>query len=275
MTDYQLLNVSGAASTSPEFRQGFSDMIARHGWNGDAIAAVISNESAFQPKAKNPIPGQTAVGLLQFIESTRHALGFTGTRDEFAALKDYEQLPYVEKYYETALGDGEHRPVDYYLATWGASAGLAMDHVLASEGDKEYSVNKSLDVNHDGQITVSDLDSVVEKKIASAGGVRLPMGKPMPRPAPLVPGAGPSSSAASLPVLRPGDLGNAVSLVCAMISSTDRALMLDVRARYDDTLLNAVRSFQQSMGLVPDGVVGEKTWAAFIAEISKPKMTGY
>jgi Transglycosylase SLT domain len=196
-----LLAVPGASRTSDAFRAAWGPMIDAHQWNGDAVAAVISNESGFNAAAMNPLPGSTAVGLLQFIHSTLTRLGFTGTRAEFAALADVDQLPYVEKYFAAAFGNGAHRPVDYYLATWGAPAGLAMDHVLAQKGDSLYTSNAVLDRNGDGTITVSDLDQVVSSKIASAGGVRLspkapaPPG-PSPAPAPAPP---PSSSSSPSP----------------------------------------------------------------------------
>src|ERR1700741_3066539 len=40
---------------------------------------VMASESLFNPKARNGLPGQTAAGLLQFIESTARDMG-TSTR---------------------------------------------------------------------------------------------------------------------------------------------------------------------------------------------------
>jgi hypothetical protein len=177
---YALLNVPGASRTSDAFRQAFGAMVDVHGWDGDAIAAVISNESGFNPAAMNPLPGQSAVGLLQFIRSTLAALGWLGTREQFAALSDVQQLPFVERYYLNAVDPGAHRPVDYYLATWGAPPGLPDDHVLAAAGSVVYELNKSLDTNRDGVITVADLGAVVDAKIRRAGGARLGAGKAPP-----------------------------------------------------------------------------------------------
>lgn len=269
MTD--LLNVPGASRTSDAFRRAFSAMVDRHGWNGDGIAAVISNESGFKPDAKNPLPKQTAVGLIQFLMSTLQGLGWTGTRDEFAALSDVEQLPFVEHYYQRALGDGAHRPVDYYLATWGAPAGLPMEHVLASEGEKTYELNKGLDRDHSGTITVADLDAFVQSNIAKAGGVRLPpkaSRSPSPPPAPSAPAKPASgssrsqSAAASLPVLRLGSAGPAVRLWAKLIGVRKGN---DV---YDTTLEAATVRWQKAKGFTGtdvDGEVGPKTWSTAYA----------
>lgn len=175
---YQLLNVPGAQRTSAKFRTNFAKMVGKHNWDGDAIAAVISNESGFDPSAKNPLPGQSAVGLLQFIGSTLKSLGYNGTRDQFASLKDWEQLVYVEQYYQRALGDGKHRPVDYYLATWGSKPGRDYADVLAASGSKEYDLNKGLDTDGDGSITVEDLAMKVQRIEEKSSGNRLELPKP-------------------------------------------------------------------------------------------------
>src|SRR5260221_11613624 len=157
-----ILAVPGLAATSPEFRAELSALAERHSWDVDAIAAIMSRESGFKASAKNPTPGQTATGLIQFTAATLRGLGFTGTRDDFASLTDIEQLPFVERYYARAFPThAPSRPVDYHRATFGASSGLPLDFVLAHAGDHLYEVNAGLDTNSDGQITVSDLASAL------------------------------------------------------------------------------------------------------------------
>lgn len=167
-----ILAVPRLSSTSATFRARLWELADRHGWDVDSIAAVISRESGFQPAAKNP--HGSAVGLLQFIRSTLQGLGYEGDRDSFARLSAEEQLPWVERYYERAFGAGSpRRPVDYYLVTWGARAGLPENHVLATQGEEVYRVNAALDLDRDGQIKVSDLRNAVDRTMAAAHGQRL------------------------------------------------------------------------------------------------------
>jgi hypothetical protein len=254
-------------------------MVDRNGWDGDAIAALISRESGFKAGAMNPTPGQTATGLIQFTIATLRGLGWSGTREQFAALDELEQLPYVERYFRRAFPNSTPaRSVDYYLATWGARAGLPLDFVLATKGEKVYEINKGLDVNGDGFIRVEDLDAALASTIARAGGQRLPTGKAATGE------EAPSSSPgrlseplelASLPVLRPAgsgvffeSRGPAVELWRALLSMTGHKAADMGSANpdvYDPGLAKATRDFQRARGLNVDAVVGGKqTWPAMI-----------
>lgn len=262
-----IAKVAGIARTSPAFRAGLYALADRHGWNVDAIAAVISSESGFDPAAKNPAPGQTAAGLLQWIDSTaRNMFGISSAT--IASMSAEAQLPFVEKWFSRQLGDGLHRPVDFYLVGWGARAGLPDDYVLAAKGQEIYRLNAALDGDQSGQITVSDLRKKVEGVIASAGGERI-------NASPLASsGATPSSGSRSssallvgvstsllrscsdvtqLMTLRMGSKGPDVAYVRALLGL---ALSLD----FDAGLFDAVKLFQQGRGLNPDGVIGPKTW---------------
>lgn len=171
--DRSILAVHGLSSTTPAFRAALADMAARHGWDVDALATIMSRESGFKSAAENPLPGQTAVGLIQFTASTLTRLGWTGTRDEFAALSGEAQLPYVERYFAAAFPHAPERPVDYYLAVLGQPPGLPLEHVLWSAGDRTYEVNKGLDLDKNGVITVSDIANAVAQTMAAAHSVRL------------------------------------------------------------------------------------------------------
>jgi len=82
-------------------------------------------------------------------------------------------VPLVEKWFVSQLGDGAHRPVDYYLVGWGARPGLPDDHELAREGSKIYELNSALDFDSDGVIRVVDLRRLVERTLGAAGGARI------------------------------------------------------------------------------------------------------
>lgn len=171
-----ILAVPGLEKQSGDFLRGLWKLSERHGWNADAIATVISLESAFDAGAQNPY--STSVGLLQWIQSSAVAMGTT--RAALLKMTAVEQLKYVEVYFANAWGSRVPlRPVDYYLAGWGARAGLPSAFVLARKGDNKYEVNAILDVDDNGVITVSDLERRMVAQMSRAGGRRIPV--PFPR----------------------------------------------------------------------------------------------
>jgi hypothetical protein len=172
-----LLAVPGLAETTDGFRRALLELANRHGWDADALATVISLESGFKAGAKNPLPNQTAVGILQFTAATLASLGWKGTRDEFARLSAVAQLPFVERYFVNAERSGKlERPVDFYLAVLGEKPGLALEHVLyARDGvrPQTYELNKSLDADGDGVIEVRDLVRRMSAQASRAKGEEL------------------------------------------------------------------------------------------------------
>ena len=178
-----ILAVPGLAATSPAFRAGLWELADRNGWDADAIAAVIASESGFEPSVKNPLPGQTATGLLQWIDSTaRKVLGLRNGVADLRAMTREQQLPLVEKFYRASSVPPGARPVDYYLAGWGSGIGKPLDHVLARESDERkfnggrdnlYTLNRGLDADGNGEITVADIAAKVAAMQAKAKGQRL------------------------------------------------------------------------------------------------------
>jgi hypothetical protein len=57
------------------------------------------------------------------------------------------------------------RPVDYYLAAWGAAPGLSEGTVIALRGERKYQRRPELDRNGDGRIDVSDLRALIEGRM--------------------------------------------------------------------------------------------------------------
>ena len=262
-----IAKVPGIARTSPAFRAGLYQLGQRHGWNVDAIAAVISSESGFDASARNSQPGQTATGLLQWIDSTSRRI-FNMPSSAIANLSAEQQLPLVEKWFKTTLGDGLFRPVDYYLVGWGARPGLSDDYVLATKGQRTYELNKALDVDSNDRITVSDLRRKVENVLASAGGERVGAA-----PFPGSPPAGASRSSSVVLVGQSTSLlrtcENVSGLTTLRLTSEGpdvvylRALLgLSLSFRFDDECANRVREYQLERRLTPDSIVGPKTWGA-------------
>jgi len=227
--------LKGAESAGEQFWWLVADMSERHGWDQAAIAAVMATETGytFAPDAGMSYwsPARTATGLIQFIESTAKGLGVTPSNVAptpqaeskgqgkawatwtLAAMPAEQQLRYVEAYF--ARLSGYSRPVDYYLATWGARPGLSLDHVLAETGSKEYEANKGLDANKDGTITVQDLEQVIMRSYP-AGWNPYPLG---PRPPALVEPSSPLPPESGVPVPpdRQGEVGVLLALFVGLM----------------------------------------------------------
>lgn len=89
------------APTSSGGTQGMvRDMAAAKGWTGaewDALFAIVSKESTWNPTAQNPT--STAYGLFQFLNSTWATVGATKTSDP--RLQTEAGLRYIEQRYGT------------------------------------------------------------------------------------------------------------------------------------------------------------------------------
>jgi len=118
---------------------------------------VMANESLFNPAARNPRPGQTASGLLQFIESTARRMGTT--TEAIRRMRPVEQLRLVERYL-TPFRGRLNSLADVYLAVFRGVVIEGGDTVVVVDSDKErriYALNKSLDLNGDGRIVKGEL----------------------------------------------------------------------------------------------------------------------
>jgi len=118
---------------------------------------VMASESSFDPKARNGLPGQTATGLLQFIESTARGMGTT--TEAIRRMSPVEQLRLVEKYL-TPFRGRLNSLADVYLAVFRGAVIDGGDTVVVVDSNKErriYALNKSLDLNGDGRIVKGEL----------------------------------------------------------------------------------------------------------------------
>jgi len=166
-----LLALPGLDKMSSAFVRGLVDLAQRNGWDPSGIALVIYSESRFIPSAHNPLPGSSATGLLQFIESTAKMLGTTTAA--IAKMSAEEQLPLVEKYFQMTLkGKVPDRFEDYYFPVLGRSdlVGKPDDTIIWSAGSEEYDNNKGLDGNKDGVITVGDIRNHMDALAKKAKG---------------------------------------------------------------------------------------------------------
>ena len=117
----------------------------------------MASESLFNPAARNPLPGQTASGLLQFIEATARRMGTT--TEAIRRMGPVEQLRLVEQYLVPFRGR-LNKLADVYLAVFRGVVIEGGDTVVVADSNKEpriYTLNKSLDLNGDGRIVKGEL----------------------------------------------------------------------------------------------------------------------
>lgn len=118
---------------------------------------VMASESLFNPAARNSLPGQSASGLLQFIEATARRMGTT--TEAIRRMTPLDQMRLVEKYLEPFKGRLNTLP-DVYMAVFRGSIVEGSDEVLVVDASIEpriYALNRSLDLNGDRRITKGEL----------------------------------------------------------------------------------------------------------------------
>jgi Transglycosylase SLT domain len=121
---------------------------------------VMACESLFNPKARNGLPGQTAAGLLQFIESTARDMGTT--TQAIRRMSPVEQLRLVEKYL-TPFRGRLNSLADVYLAVFrgfiieGGDARVVAPLDNSNKELRIYSLNRWLDFDGDGKISKGEL----------------------------------------------------------------------------------------------------------------------
>jgi len=121
---------------------------------------VMASESLFNPTARNGLPGQTASGLLQFIEGTAQRLGTT--TEAIRRMSPIEQLRLVERYLMPFSGR-LNSLADLYLAVFRGLIVEGGDETViapldpSSKEQRIYSLNSRLDFNRDRKITKGEL----------------------------------------------------------------------------------------------------------------------
>ena len=163
---------------SPGFLRTLAYIAEKNGFNVDGMAAVMSHESRFNPRAR--AANSTATGLIQIIESTAHSLGTTTAA--LLEMTAVQQLIFVERFYQRYLnGVRPAMPENYLSVGYGRldAVGKPDGYVLDrrdSEDPREaerYRVNAGLDRAGDGTITAGDLRASIRGVMAAARGDRV------------------------------------------------------------------------------------------------------
>jgi Transglycosylase SLT domain len=121
---------------------------------------VMAAESLFDPSAQNPLPGQSASGLLQFVNETASRLGTTTTA--IREMDPVEQLRLVEKYFAPFRGR-LNSMADVYMAVFRGFIIEGRDETVISplnnsrKEQRIYRLNEWLDLDNDRKITRGEL----------------------------------------------------------------------------------------------------------------------
>lgn len=144
---------------SKEACKQIDEMSKRLNMSSKDLKGLIYSESGGNPQAVNKHSGAT--GLIQFMPKTAAALG-TST-EALKRMTAEQQLPYVEKYLKmskkNAGFDANHQLSAGELYALVFMPAKAKKEVLCSSGTKAYSLNRGLDRNRDGRITITELGS--------------------------------------------------------------------------------------------------------------------
>lgn len=146
----QKLEAEALQKHGPQFVQKVKEMSTRLGIKPEWLLAVMKNESGMSTSIRNPNGGAT--GLIQFMPATARALGTT--TEALAKMSGVEQLAYVEKFFSGAAGKFKSGTDLYLHNFWPAALGKGDDYKIG--GAEVARVNKSFDLNKDGQITAGE-----------------------------------------------------------------------------------------------------------------------
>lgn len=157
------------AHSEPAVRVQLRELARAHGWDANAVAAVIQRESGGDPQAVNPRSG--ASGLIQFMPQTAEALG--SSVSAIRAMRALEQLELVERYLARVFA--QTRPPtevgDYYLAVfWPAAIGEPDELELGAKGSPVYDQNAPLDADKSGTLTAGDIRQPIRRDYVSRSG---------------------------------------------------------------------------------------------------------
>lgn len=118
------------------------------------LMVVMYKESRLKPDAKNPL--STATGLIQWLESTAqktHKL----TTAQIAQMNGLQQLDLVQAYYKPYAKKCKTLTDTYLAVHYPVAMNKPADYVVYAAGSKAYAANSGLDLDKNGQVTVSDI----------------------------------------------------------------------------------------------------------------------
>lgn len=164
---------------SPGFFVGLKAMARRVNRNPEHLLEVMLRESDISAAAGYDDGPNKASGISQIVYLDK--VGYEGTHAEFKRLTAEQQLPYVERWWAPYKGYSLPTAANLYQLNFvpmSVERGTGSGTVVVAENGtgyngqeaKFYTINKALDRNRDGTITVADLAVALEEtKRARAG----------------------------------------------------------------------------------------------------------
>jgi len=161
--DTLVFKIAWGSKISPAFKQKAICICDALQVPVDFLMSAMAFESGetFSPKVTNAA-GSGAVGLIQFMPNTAHALG--STTEKLAAMSAPQQLDYVEKYFSPRRGKLKTLEDVYMTILYPAAIGSSPAATLFAKPGVTYTQNVGLDANRDGKITVQEAASRVRAK---------------------------------------------------------------------------------------------------------------
>lgn len=156
---------------SQEERRFLNQTALDFGLDPDDIPSCIAFETietfspTIRPKRKDGTLISSAVGLIQFLESTAEELGTT--TEALAGMTRRKQLEYVWRYFRNRISQFGplHDLADVYMAIhWPTAIGKPLTATMYVAGSAAYAANGGLDLNHDHVITKAEAASLVMAK---------------------------------------------------------------------------------------------------------------
>jgi len=140
----------------------------------DWLMSVMYMESKFNPAIQN-LRGSGATGLIQFMVPTvrelNDRLGTEYYMSDLRKMQAHEQMELVEAYLQTVRERyGDYNSLtDLYLGIlYPKAIGQEFCYTLFANPKRAYKQNIGLDENHDGAVTVSDIDRRMKRMFPEA-----------------------------------------------------------------------------------------------------------
>lgn len=155
--------VAWGKRVAPDFRKKAVAVAQRLGLDPSALMAIMAFETGrrFSADVRNPKSGAT--GLIQFMPATAQALG-TSVK-ALAAMTEFRQLDFVEKYLAPYRGRMADLPSAYMAVLWPAAVRRPLSHVLFAAPGTAYEQNKGLDADKDGKVTKAEAAAKVQRML--------------------------------------------------------------------------------------------------------------
>jgi hypothetical protein len=243
--------MSFTSDLSDGFFDTLKDICTRLGCEPIDLLSVMMSESEVRATAHNP--NGDASGLIQFMPNILVGLGWTNGPGAFRQLSAEEQLPFVEKFFSPFASKGLSPAARLYQATFLPATldlGSDPDTVICQQGGIHsfaYAPNRGFDQNDDGMITVGELQTFIDRRTQG------PRWKEM------------VSRLNGTPIDETIDLQTVEGVQRALLAlGFDPGTVDGINGPHTR---EAVKAFQDSVGLTADGVVGPQTRAALASAL--------